>query len=214
MIGPIFRRELMAATSKTWEQWVMELQKEVDMLWTHEQMKTHIGARYGVGEEWCEWIAALYAHVLGRTPVGMTKDAGVQIGVRKTLAVTKEQAWHFLASTQGLRLWIGDVSSMKWLKGHEFDSEDGISGKLTVVKPYEKLRLTWKRKDWEQYSRLQIVLLATSTGKTTIAVHQEMLEDIYMREMMRRHWEEMLHKMRDMMEDRIGTDSAGGSSGF
>ena len=43
------------------------------------------------------------------SPVGLTKDAGWQIGVRKTLPVALEDAWNLLVSEEGLSLWLGDL---------------------------------------------------------------------------------------------------------
>ncbi len=197
MVGAIFRKEIEQATGMRWEEWIVRLQQTVDPYWSHEQIKSHVVDLRSVNEDWAEWIALMYGQLLGRVPVGVTKDAGVQIGVRKTLAVTKEQVWNYLISPQGLRLWLGHVSSMQWQKGHEYESVEGITGTITVIKPYEKLRMTWKRSEWEQYSRLQMYLLAANGGKTTIAIHQEMLEDVYMREMMRRHWEAMLYRVSE-----------------
>lgn len=201
MAGAIFKEELIKATDSSWEQWVMRLQQAVDPLWSHEQIRAYIGEQYGVSEEWSEWIAVMYEQVMGRIPVGVTKDAGVQIGVRRTVPAGKEQVWDFLTSPKGLSLWIGDVASFPLQKGHEYESREGVSGKLTVVEPYHKLRLTWKRPEWDNPSRLQIYVLSAKTGKTTVAIHQEMLEDVYMREVMRRHWDEMLNKLIKGLQD-------------
>lgn len=105
--GSIFKQEVMKATGIAWEQWIAKLGPHVDPLWSHEQIKNHICEQHEVAEEWSEWIALLYGQLMGRMPVGMTKDAGAQIGVRRTLAVTKEQVWNFLLSPEGLSLWIG-----------------------------------------------------------------------------------------------------------
>jgi len=40
-------------------------------------------------------------------------------------------------------------------------------------------------------------LLEAKTG-TTVAIHQEMLEDVYIRGLMRRHWEEALRKIEEL----------------
>ncbi|TBL81007.1 SRPBCC domain-containing protein [Paenibacillus thalictri] len=197
MVSTIFRQELKKATGVTWEKWIAKLQDSVNPTWSHEQIKNHICDTYGATEEWGEWLAVIYGQLLGRLPSGITKDAGVQIGVRKTVALTKEQAWNWLVSPQGLRWWIGNVASFQAQKGFEFTSAEGVTGTLSVVEPYHKLRMTWQRKEWEKPSRLQMYVLSTQTGKTTIAIHQEMLEDVYMREMMRRHWDEMLNHIID-----------------
>lgn len=39
--------------------------------------------------------------------VGQTKDAGFQIGARKTAAIPLEEAWDLLISPGGLRVWLG-----------------------------------------------------------------------------------------------------------
>ncbi|CAH1200732.1 hypothetical protein PAECIP111893_01547 [Paenibacillus plantiphilus] len=200
MAGTIFKQAVNEATGCAWEEWITKLGQEVDQLWTHEQIKQHIGEQHGVSEEWSEWIALMYEQMMGRVPVGTTKDAGVQIGVRKTMPLAKERVWDFLTSAKGLPLWIGELPSLTLQVGHEYESKEGVSGKITVVEPYHKLRMTWKRREWDNPSRLQIYLLSTNTGKTTIAIHQEMLDDVYMREIMRRYWEEMLHTLKNHEE--------------
>lgn len=149
-----------------------------------------------------EWLTVKYGQLLGRIPVGVTKDAGVQIGVRKTIKVEKEKVWDYLTSPQGLPLWIWDVSEFRLQKGYEFKSKEGICGKLTVVLPFRKLRMKWKLPEWEKPSRLQLYLLPTDSGKTTIAIHQEMLDDVYVRELMRRFWADKLEQIKNYLEGR------------
>ncbi|GIP36602.1 SRPBCC domain-containing protein [Paenibacillus sp. J2TS4] len=196
MAGSTFKQAVKEATQCTWEEWIMKLEKSVDPLWSHEQIKNHICRQYEISEEWAEWIATMYGQIMGRTPVGVTKDAGVQIGVRKTLAISKERVWNFLTSQEGLSLWIGEDPSFRLQAGQEFASKEGVSGKMTVLVPFQKLRMQWKRPEWDKPSRLQIILLSTNSGKTTIAIHQEMLEDVYVRELMKNHWEEMIDIIR------------------
>ncbi|UVI29407.1 SRPBCC domain-containing protein [Paenibacillus spongiae] len=200
MPGRLFKQAVEEATGTAWEQWVVKLQQKVDPRWSHEQVKHDICETYDVTDEWAEWLAVMYGQLLGRIPVGVTKEAGTQIGVRKTITMTKEQAWTFLTSPQGLSLWVGNVSEFQAEKGFEYESAEGVSGKITVVEPFHKLRMTWKRPDWDKPSRLQFYLLSTKGGKTTIAVHQEMLEDVYMREQMRRFWEERLLQIQSQWE--------------
>jgi len=196
MVSAVFQQAVREATGTAWEEWIGKLERTVDPLWSHEQMKNHICGTFHLSDEWGEWLAVMYGQRSGRKPVGVTKDAGVQIGVRKTLDVDKEAIWRFLFSPRGLSLWIGTVAEFRPQKGFEFASAEGVSGKLTVVRPFEMMRMTWKRPEWDRPSRLQIRLLPAKAGKTTVAIHQEMLEDVYIRELMRRHWEERLHRMR------------------
>ena len=60
--------------------------------------------------------------------VRQTKDAGFQIGVRKTLPISIDKAWDFLFSDEGLEIWLGKLmlspkdfkSSMVRLKAPAF----------------------------------------------------------------------------------------------
>lgn len=201
MVGSIFKRDVAQATGTSWEQWLATLAREVDPLWSHEQIRTHIRDRHGADEEWSEWIALLYGQAIGRVPVGVTQDAGVQIGVRRTLPVAKERAWHDFTSLEGLARWIGRVPEFPLRAGYAFASAEGVSGKLTVVVPHSKLRLTWQRAEWDSPSRLQLYFLSTASGHTTIAIHQEMLEDVYMRETMRRFWDGVLQRYKKEVEE-------------
>ena len=202
MASAVFRADLREATGASWEEWLARLGPEIDPLWSNELMARHIRDTWGIGDEWAEWLAVFYGQQIGRTPVGVTKDAGVQIGVRRTIAADKERVWRFMLSPDGLKLWIGSVPEFRLEKGFEFAAAEGVTGKLTVVQPLHKLRMAWKRPEWERPSRLQMYFLDASGGRTTIAIHQEMLEDVYIRERMRRHWEERLQLIRQATEDK------------
>jgi len=93
------------------------LEGTVDPSWAHEQTRAHIRETFGISEEWAEWLALMYGQRLGRKPVGVTKDAGVEIGVRRTLAADRERLWSYLLSPAGLALWIGSISVFRPEKG-------------------------------------------------------------------------------------------------
>ncbi|WP_028553079.1 SRPBCC family protein [Paenibacillus sp. UNC451MF] len=130
-------------------------------------------------------------------PVGQTATAGFQIGVRRTLNMSKEQAWELLTSATGLKLWLGDLETLNLEAGHPYTAYDGTSGEMRVVKPYAQLRMTWQRKDWAKPSTLQIRLLPASGNKTTISFHQEKLADLHAREEMKMRWESVLSRLSD-----------------
>ncbi|MBD0384225.1 SRPBCC domain-containing protein [Paenibacillus sp. WST5] len=168
----------------------MILEQEAAKTWSHDEIVTYLNEAYDTPPEWSELIARAYGQKLGRKPVGLTASSGFQIGVRRTLPLSKEQLWAYLTSTAGIQLWIGDMPFLELKVGHKFITKDGTSGELRVVKPLEQLRMTWQRKDWERASTLQIRLLSAHPDKTTISIHQEKLEDLFVREQMKLHWEE------------------------
>ncbi|HZG84342.1 SRPBCC domain-containing protein [Paenibacillus sp.] len=195
MVSAAFKRDIERETGWAWEQWVEWLDRTADPQWSHDGLKSHILDARPVAEAWAEWAALLYGQKLGRIPVGVTKDAGVQIGVRRTASADRAALWDALLSPEGLALWIGSVPEIRLERGFAFASPEGVACRLTVVEPPTKLRLTWKRPDWDTPSRLQWYLSPAAAGRTTVAVHQEMLEDVYLREAMRRHWEGVLQEL-------------------
>lgn len=196
MVSSIFKQELLQATGIEWETWIVKLQRTIDARWSHEQIKRHIADEYETAEPWDEWLAVMYGHLIGRVPTGVTKDAGVQIGVRRTLAAGQARVWDYLLSPEGLRLWIGEDADFEPKAGFGYTSRDGAFGRVTVADPPRKLRTTWQRPDWDNPSRLQLMALASGAGKTSVAIHQEMLDDVYMREVMRRHWDGVLERLK------------------
>lgn len=46
---------------------------------------------------------------------------------------------------------------------------------------------------------LQIYLLSSSSGKTAVSFHQEKLDDLYMREVMKKHWEEIINRINQAL---------------
>jgi len=133
----------------------------------------------------------------GQKPVGLTAAAGFQVGVRRTLPVTQEEAWRLLTSPHGLSLWLGEVESLELVRGTAFATREGNHGELRVVKPLHQLRMSWQRAGWIAPSTLQIRLLPTKQGGTTISFHQEKLKDLYAREQMKAHWEQVLHRLME-----------------
>ncbi|MFA4134106.1 MULTISPECIES: SRPBCC domain-containing protein [unclassified Brevibacillus] len=135
--------------------------------------------------------------------VGQTAATGFQVGVRRTMPITPEQAWAFLTSSEGAKLWLGHVSNLTFSEGETFTSSDGISGQFRVVKPFQQFRLKWSMKEWEKPSTLQIRLISDKPDRTTISFHQENLDHMNTREQMKLHWEEVLNEIRQnvsMME--------------
>jgi uncharacterized protein YndB with AHSA1/START domain len=128
-------------------------------------------------------------------PVGQTASVGFQIGVRRTLPLSQEQAWTLLTSREGLRLWLGELEELPTAPRTPYMTQEGTAGELRVIKPKEQLRLTWQPQRWSTPSSLQIRLLPAAEGKTTISFHQEKLIDAEVRESMKQRWEDVLSKL-------------------
>ncbi|TCP52591.1 activator of Hsp90 ATPase-like protein [Tumebacillus sp. BK434] len=195
------KQALQAETGKSHEEWIMLLDQEAETSWSHEEIVGHLQEVCAVHPKWSELIASSFEQKIGRKPVGQTAEVGFQIGVRRSLPISQEQAWRMLTSPDILKLWLGSVSDLTLEKGHVFRTEEGVSGELRVVKPMEQLRLTWQKPDWSQSSTLQIRLLSKQQNRTTVSFHQEKLADLFVREEMKEKWEDVLAKMKEKSLD-------------
>lgn len=129
--------------------------------------------------------------------VGKTKDAGFQIGVRKTFDIAPKVAWEIMYSKHGLETWLGCINSTLEL-GKPYKTDEGIEGKVTVFKEYSHLRSSWKKPSWDKASILQVRVI-DAKGKSTISFHQDHLQDAAQRQEMKEHWAEVIKKLEKLL---------------
>lgn len=120
----------------------------------------------------------------GRAPVGLTKDAGWEVGVRRTVARPLPEVWKHLVGA-GLPRWLG-ASEIGGV-GSSYTAADGTTGTVRGRTDELRLRLTWRPVGWEHDSTLQLTVRSAATG-TTIAFHQERLESAEERQELLSRW--------------------------
>lgn len=134
------------------------------------------------------------------TPTGLTKNAGWQIGVRKTLPVALEDAWNLLVSEEGLSVWLGGLSGFEPSEGAEYVLSDGTRGKITVFKQISHLRLTWHPPGWQRPSIIQVRVIPSGKKKTVFAFHQEHLPDQEEREERRAFFKNAVARLAEKLD--------------
>lgn len=125
-------------------------------------------------------------------PVGLTRDAGWQIGVSATLLVPIEQVWGFLTSPEGMRLWLGHEVDLLHEPGQPYRTQDGTHGEVRSLRPRDRVRLTWRPPGWDHDSTVQVAVQVAGPGRTLLRFHQERLADAGERERQRTHWRAVL----------------------
>jgi uncharacterized protein YndB with AHSA1/START domain len=131
-------------------------------------------------------------------PTGLTKEAGWEIGVSRTLAVPLEQAWSYLAE-DGTATWLGGRIELPTEPGTEIATPAG-RGELRSHRPLDRIRLTWQPTGWDHETTVQVVVTGTA-DRTKVNFHQERLADAEERERQRAHWRTVL--------DRVAADLTG-----
>lgn len=128
------------------------------------------------------------------TPTGLTKDAGWEVGVRKTMEAPVETVWAFLLGA-GLPLWLGNTE-LTLEKGAAYATDDDISGTVLSYTEGLRIRLSWRPGEWNHDSTLQLTVKQVATG-TTIGFHQERLSGREERKIMLGHWKEVVQALDD-----------------
>ncbi|MGE7767157.1 SRPBCC family protein [Peribacillus sp. NPDC096540] len=131
-----------------------------------------------------------------RRIVGQTKTVGFQVGIRRTFPISQEKAWEFVASEDGLKLWLGESTKINLQPGQKFCTKMG-EGEFRIVKPLQQLRLAWKKEGWDKTSTIQVRIIPKENTKTTISFHQENLSDQNVREEMLQYWERILKQIEE-----------------
>jgi hypothetical protein len=106
--------------------------------------------------------------------VGSTKDAGWQFGLRKTFHYRQSEVWDFMFSPEGQQVWLGKTKQ-ELSAGEPFQTDDGLEGTVSVLKPYSHIRLTWKPKDRNQATWLQVRVMGDDQ-KAVISFHHDHLD--------------------------------------
>jgi len=114
-------------------------------------------------------------------PAGLTKDAGWQVGVRRTFPIHLKDAWELVTSEAGICAWLGDLPGFKPGICAAYQLADGTQGKITIFKPGSHMRLTWFLPGYPRPSIVQVRVIPGGE-KTVIVFHQEHLPDAKARE--------------------------------
>lgn len=181
-----------AATGRGWEEWLELLDaagaKELD----HKGIVALLTREYpDLSGWWCQQLTVGYEKARGKRVLGETAG-GFEVGVRKTLPIDKEEAWALLVGHP--ERWLGE-GDLTFEKGSPYEVRGGFGGgaqgEVRVVKPGERVRMTWHPQGFDRAATLQATLLPARSG-TTFSLHFEKLPDAEAREAVRDHFRALL----------------------
>ncbi|MFF3452845.1 SRPBCC domain-containing protein [Streptomyces sp. NPDC002730] len=122
-------------------------------------------------------------------PTGLTRDAGWEIGVSRTLPLPVSTVWDFIVSPEGVARRLGKGAQLPTGKGESYETGDGIAGEVRSYRPGDRIRLTYGT------TTLQVAVSASGEGKTLLRFHQEHLADAEERERQRAHWKAVMDEI-------------------
>lgn len=120
-----------------------------------------------------------------RTPVGLTRDAGWELGVRRTIAASPEETWRHLLA-EWLPAWLG-VDTVPQMVGAPLRRGREARGRVVGCHVGRRVRVRWTPEMLDHETVFQVTLLEAPAG-TTVAVHQERLLGPAARQSLLEHW--------------------------
>ncbi len=144
---------------------------------------------------WHQTVAVEYERARGKRVLGQTADGLFQLGVTRTFDVAPEQLWELIVSRP--QLWLGEGAEVAFEVGERYKLEgaDAASGEIRVVKPGDRLRMTWQPQGWPAPATLQLAMTARGPGKTSLTAHLEKLPDAEAREALRERWRAVMDRL-------------------
>lgn len=115
---------------------------------------------------------------------GLTKDAGWQFGIRKTMSANLKTLWNDFFSDRGLSYW-----------------SEGVDQNFSTFKEYSHIRTKWRHKDFTEDANLQIRFIPSKNkDKTTISIHVDKLKNESQREVTREYWSKVIEDLNLLMQ--------------
>ncbi|OJH33984.1 SRPBCC domain-containing protein [Cystobacter ferrugineus] len=186
------------ATGRDWKAWMRALDAAGAGELNHKQLVAHL-AREVESTWWQQSIAVAYEQARGKRVVGETAATGFQVGVVRTLPLRADELWERIA-TQAER-WLGAGAKLTLEPGAGYEvpkrrGAPGARGEVRVVKPGQRIRMTWQPDGWKKPATLQLTLVPKARG-ASLHVHLEKLPDAKAREAMREHWSRVLEGLAE-----------------
>lgn len=112
-----------------------------------------------------------------------------------------ESVWDFLVSRDGVAIWLGPGAELPRETGAEYETANGTVGEIRSFVEGDRVRLTWRPRDWDHDSTVQVRLSGTGT-KTTLRFHQEWLSGAEEREEQRAYWQDVTERVVAALAER------------
>ncbi|MGH3309597.1 MAG: SRPBCC family protein [Streptomyces sp.] len=123
-------------------------------------------------------------------PTGLTKDAGWQIGVSRTLPHPLPAVWDFISGPEGLALWLGPGAELTPERGAPYRTAAGVTGEVRGYRPEDRIRVT------HGATTVQVALTPAGSGAgTVLRFHQERMVSAEERERQRSHWQRVMDEI-------------------
>lgn len=194
---------LKEKTGRNWAEWIEWLDNLRSDGKTHKEIVAVLNDH--VESAWYRQKIALgYREATGQRQTSKLLS-GYEVGVSRTFPIPVHKAWELIASETGLATWLGTLTEGRIGAAETFQTADGITGTITILEPGSHFRMAWKPGYWRHNSTLQVRVVGSkskSAGKSVISFHHEKLPRAADRDAMKRHWQEKLSDLAEIIKGK------------
>ncbi|MFE0025186.1 SRPBCC domain-containing protein [Amycolatopsis sp. NPDC059021] len=112
-----------------------------------------------------------------------------------------ERLWAFLVSKEGAEIWLGPGAELPRERGAVYETANGTTGEIRSFHEGDRIRLTWRPKDWDHDSTMQVTVSGTGQ-KATLRFHQEWLSGPEERAGQRAYWKDVTERVVAALAER------------
>jgi uncharacterized protein YndB with AHSA1/START domain len=188
-LGRLAPEALRRGTGHDWAEWLALLDAAGAREWDHRGIADFLEREHpAVPAWWQQSLAVAYERARGKRVAGETAGVGFQVGAQRSVATSSAHLWKVLVGRPDL--WLGPGASVVFRPGARYEVPPGelwahVRGEIEVVKPGDRLRMTWQPEDWPTPAILQVALTTAAPGRTRLNAHMEKLPDAATREVVR-----------------------------
>ena len=133
-------------------------------------------------------------------PVGLTQDAGWQVGASRTVPHPRAHVWAVATSPAGIAAWLG-AGAQLGPPGTAYAADDGTTGEVRSLRPDDRVRLTWRPRGRPEEATLQMALSDArgAGGGTVVRLHADRLASAEEREAVRARFHAALDALAELL---------------
>jgi uncharacterized protein YndB with AHSA1/START domain len=182
-------------TGRTWDQWIALLDKAGGRSMGYRELNARLSVRHKLKPYWAMLIAMGYEIHIGRRVLGRNSKGEYGTVASKTIPLTKADAWEFLTSPEGMKIWLKPFAHFPFEKGRGFEVDGGVFGEVRTVKKGERVRFTWTGEEWPKPSVVQVMVIARKGEKSLVVIQHEKIPSMEMRNQLKEQWKESLGRL-------------------
>ena len=186
-------------TGRDWADWLDLLDAAGARSWDHRGIVEFLEREHPeVSAWWQQSLAVAYERARDKRVFGQTTDIGFQVGAQRSVATSSAHLWKVLTTRPDL--WLGAGAAVVFEPGRLYEvppgeGTAGVHGEVRVVRPGDRLRMTWRPADWPAPATLQVSVTPTAPGRTRLNAHLEKLPDAATRDLMRERMHEAMERV-------------------